>query len=188
VQNPVALLPLDNNGILVQLPSVPLGGVPSLDGSLVLGIGTRSNNTPASFAVTAYPANSSGDFTTNFNSTSLPTSFIDSGSNGLYFDAPATLIAPCPSPDSAFYCPATTATLVATNTGASGSPRGTVTFRIGNFDSLKNSPNNVFSEVGGSGIGSGSFDWGLPFFFGKNIFIGIEGTSSVLGSGPYWAY
>jgi len=46
VQNPVALLPLDNNGIIVQLPGVPAGGAVSVNGSLVLGIGTQDNNSP----------------------------------------------------------------------------------------------------------------------------------------------
>lgn len=184
VQNPVAHLPTDNNGVLVQLPGVPLGGVPSVNGSLILGIGTQSNNTPA--AVTAYPANSAGEFTTVFNGTSFTNSFIDSGSNGLFFTAPASLLPGCPSPNTGFYCPAATTSLSATNTGAFGSPSGTVPFQIGNFNSLISTANKVFSEVGGTGFGG--FDWGLPFFFGRNVFIGIEGTGSSLGSGPYWAY
>ena len=184
VQNPVALLPLDNNGVLLQLPSVPSGGVPSVAGSLVLGIGTQANNVPS--GVTMYPANSAGDFTTIFNGTTFTSSFIDSGSNGLYFAAPVSLLPSCPIPNSGFYCPSGTVSLSAVNTGAFGSPSGTVPFQIGNFNNLNNSANNVFSEIGGSN--TGGFDWGLPFFFGRNVFVGIEGTSSRLGSGPYWAY
>ncbi|HEY4744239.1 MAG TPA: DUF3443 domain-containing protein, partial [Desulfuromonadaceae bacterium] len=182
VQNPVALLPQDNNGVLVQLPGIPLGGVSSVNGSLVLGIGTRANNMPA--GVTAYPANSGGDFTTIFNGATLTTSFIDSGSNGLFFAASQLPL--CPSPNTGFYCPAATTSLSATNVGAFGSPSGPVPFQIGNFASLINSSSNVFSEVGGPD--SGGFDWGLPFFFGRNVFVGIEGRSTSLGSGPYWAY
>ena len=183
VQNPVALLPRDNNGVLVQLPGVSLGGVPSVNGSLILGIGTQSNNTPG--AVTAYPANSSGEFTTTFNGTSFATSFIDSGSNGLFFSAPSSLLPDCVA-NPGFYCPPTTTSLSAINTGAFGSPSGTVPFQIGNLDSLNSSGNRVFSEVGGSG--GGGFDWGLPFFLGRNVFVGIDGKGSSLGSGPYWAY
>ncbi|HEX9078496.1 MAG TPA: DUF3443 family protein [Desulfuromonadaceae bacterium] len=183
VQNPVALLPRDNNGVLVQLPGVSPGGISSLSGSLILGIGTQSNNAPA--AVTAYPANASGEFTTTFNGTSFTGSFIDSGSNGLFFNAPSTLLPGCTA-NPGFYCPPATVSLSATNTGAFGSPSGVVPFQIGNLDNLYRSGNNVFVEVGGSG-GSG-FDWGLPFFFGRNVFVGIERTSSGLGNGPYWAY
>ena len=185
--NPVALLPLDNNGVLVQLPGVPLGGQPSVNGSLVLGIGTRSNNAPS--GVTAYPADSTAEFTTVFNGVTAANSFIDSGSNALYFSGPASL-PDCGGNFTGFYCPAqalgTALNLSATNLGAFGSPSGAVPFRIGNFVSLTNTGNNVFSEVGGSEFGG--FDWGLPFFFGRNVFVGLDGTSSSLGSGPYWAY
>src|ERR1035437_424984 len=40
VQNPVSHLPADNNGVILQLPSVPLGGMTSVNGSLILGVGT----------------------------------------------------------------------------------------------------------------------------------------------------
>ncbi len=188
VQNPVVLLPQDNNGVLVQLPAIPPGGVPSVNGSLVLGIGTRSNNTPT--AVTTYPASSFGEFTTTTTFSGVPSttsSFIDSGSNGLFFDAPASLLPNCPSPGIGFYCPATTTALSATTTGAFGSPSGTVPFQIGNFNSLVSSGSRVFSEVGGSS-GGGGFNWGLPFFFGRGVFVGIENRNSSLGNGPYWAY
>ena len=54
---------------------------------------------------------------------------------------------------------------------------------------LFSSSNNVFIELGGTGA---SFDWGLPFFMGKSVYAGIEGTNrpSSFGTGtyPYWAY
>ena len=84
VQNPVALLPQDNNGIVVQLPSVPQGGAPSVSGSLVLGIGTESNNAPS--LVTTYPLDQYGEFFTMSPFNSRPYySFIDTGSNGYLF-------------------------------------------------------------------------------------------------------
>ena len=182
VQNPVGLLPQDNNGVILQLPSVPLGGSPSVNGSLVLGIGTQSNNGPS--GVTAYSADQLGEFTTTFNGTAY-SSFIDSGSNGLFFPSPGSSLPDCPAPNSGWYCPSSTASLSATNKGASGSPSGAVSFQIGNFDSLINSSNNVFADIGGS---NGEFDWGLPFFFGRNVYVGLEGKGTSLGTGPYWAY
>ena len=185
VQNPVLHLPQDNNGLIVQLPGVPPEGSSSLNGNLVLGIGTRSNNMPS--AVTAYPADQFGEFTTDFNGISY-NSFIDSGSNGLFFVPPSTSLLPnCPSPNSVWFCPESTTTLSATNVGAFGSPSGAVSFRIGNANSLFSSSNMVFDDIGGtlSGI---EFDWGLPFFFGRNVFIGFEGKGASLGTGPYWAY
>jgi hypothetical protein len=44
--------------------------------------------------------------------------------------------------------------------------------------------------VGGS-IGrsnSSTFDWGMPFFFGRTVFVAIDGASTLHGTGPYWAY
>jgi hypothetical protein len=184
VQNPVALLPLDNNGVIVQLPSIGLDGSPSVNGSLILGIGTQPNNVPS--GVTTFPANQSAEFTTTFNGAPY-NSFIDSGSNGLFFSPPASSPIPnCPT-FSAWFCPSPDPVdLSATNTGAFGSPSGQVSFQMGNFESLVFSFNNVFPDIGGS-FPSG-FDWGLPFFFGRNVHVGLDGTVSILGRGPYWAY
>jgi hypothetical protein len=184
VQNPVSLLPQDNNGVIVQLPSIPSDGSASIDGSLVLGIGTSSNNVPS--AVTTYQADQFGNFVTSFNNTSY-SSYIDTGTNGLFFPSPSASQLPnCSFPDSDWFCPQSTVDLSATTEGASGSPSGGVPFQIGNFEILINSSNNVFDDIGGQQYGE--FDWGLPVFFGRDIYIGFEGKSSSLGSGPFWAY
>jgi len=180
VQNPVSRLPLDNNGVIVQLPSVPLGGKPSVNGNLILGIGTRSNNIPSE--VTMYPADPThGEFITVFNGKTYSDSFIDSGSNGLFF--PNTLyLTTC---DSDWFCASPTLDLSATTEGYAKSPSGVVSFQIGDADTLFKSSNKVFIELGGPDT---SFDWGLPFFLGRNVYVGIEGKTSTLGTGPYWAY
>ncbi len=179
-QNPVALLPVDNNGVIVQLPSIPSGGSPSADGYLVLGIGTRSNNVPA--GVTAYPASASGNIITTFNGTDH-TGFIDTGSNGLFF--PSSSLPDCAT-YSAWYCPSFTQDLSAANKGASGAPSGVFSFQIANFENLYvTTTNNAFADIGGYYV---DFDLGLPFHYGRNVHIGIEGKASSLGTGPYWAY
>lgn len=187
VINPVAALPADNNGVIVQLPSVATGGATSATGSLILGIGTRTNNTASS--VTVYPASSSADFLTNFNGTTYD-GFLDTGSNGLFFPS-SGLVAACTSASySGWFCPSSTTSLSAINKGYAGSPTGTVSFKIGNASTLFNTSNAVFSELGGSY--SKGFDWGLPFFLGRSVYVGIDGTSATVGSstvtGPYWAY
>ena len=66
VQNPIALLPVDNNGVLLNLPLPPINGAPSATGQLIFGINTQTNNQiPATFKVyTADPATLT--FTTTF--------------------------------------------------------------------------------------------------------------------------
>jgi hypothetical protein len=182
LQNPVALFPTDNNGVLIQLPTVPIGGAVSVTGALVFGIGTQTNNGLGSAKVLTVDAD--GNITTLFGAQSYPSSFIDSGSNGIYFlDAATTGLPLCPD-TSDFYCPATLQALSATHRGANGTTNA-VTFNVGNTDTL-NSRFAAFSEV--AGPNPGGFDWGLGFFFGRNVYTAIEGRSTAGGQGPYFAY
>ena len=182
LQNPVALFSRDNNGVVIQLPAVAAGGAFSVTGSLVYGIGTQSNNGLGSAKVLAVDA--LGNITTIFGGQSYPSSFIDSGSNGIYFlDAATSGLSLCP--DSAdFYCPATPQSLSATNRGANG-----VTipapFNVGNADAL-DTRFTAFNEI--AGPNPGGFDFGLGFFFGRSVFTAIEGQGTPAGAGPYFAY
>jgi len=183
VINPVAALSVDNNGVIVQLPTVATSGASSAVGSLILGIGTQTNNVPSS--ATTYPSDQSAEFLTTYNGTSY-TSFLDTGSNGLFFPSTSLLSACTVSGYSSWFCPSTTQSLTAVNAGYTGSPFGTISFTIGNAVTMFSSANAVFPALGGPM--SGGFDWGLPFFLGRNVYVGIEGTTSTLGTGPYWAY
>ena len=201
VSNPVFSLPIDNNGLIVQLPTVAASGATSVTGSLVFGIGTQSNNSPSP-SVSAYTFTAEDEldnldeFNTTFSSASY-NSFFDTGSNFLFFPQPTSGTykgdLPLCSGNSGFFCPTTTnsnpdgiTNLSATITGLSGSPSNPISFQIGNFTALTSSPSiMVFSDIGAS---SPDFDWGLPFYFGRNVFVGVEGTTSSLGTGPYFAY
>ncbi len=187
VRNPVASLPPPyNNGVIVELPSTSLNGEPSANGSLVLGIGTQSNNMPPSGVVT-YKTDEFGEIRTVFNGTNY-NSIIDTGSNGIFFTSPsASMIPSCSQPNSEWFCPASITTLSAVNSDASGSTSGQVLFQIGNFTALSStSGNNVFSDIGAAL--PNMFDWGLPFYLGKSVYVGIEGQASSLGTGHYFAY
>jgi len=183
VQNPVVSLPTDNNGVIVELPSVPLSGASSVNGNLVLGIGTQTNNIPS--GVATYSTDGFGEINTDFYGITYP-SVIDSGSNGLFFMSPsASMIPMCPS-GSVWFCPSTTTTLSAVNNSAFGPTSGQVLFQIGNFNSLTNSVNNVFSDIGA--VQPAMLIWGLPFHYGRFVYVGIENQVSSLGTGPYVAY
>lgn len=188
VVNPVSVLPKDNNGVILELPSVSPNGQASDSGWLVLGIGTETNNQPAN--VTAYSADQYATFTTDWDVNQM-TSFIDSGSNFLYFPSPQSgVLYDCGGNNKGLFCPGASTNLTAANIAANGQTTSCVGFQIANADQLLSGGGKVFSNVGAnSGTGNQElFDWGLPFFFGKNVYVGFEGTSSSLGTGPYWAY
>jgi hypothetical protein len=184
VQNPVALFATDNNGVIVELPSVGSSGAASTSGSLVFGIGTQSNNALGSASVLTL--DSFLNLNVSFQGTSYPASFIDSGSNALFFSDNATTgMPPCPIDGPSFYCPSSPQNFTGTNQGANGTTT-TTNFTIVSLDSQP-AANFVFNNVGGPGS-SQSFDWGLPFFMGRNVFVSIAGKTAPGGTPPYVAY
>jgi hypothetical protein len=177
VANPVPAFAMDNNGVVLVLPEVGLGGAAKLSGSLIFGIGTQSNNQLGS--ATIYTTNSQGDFTTIYKGVAYPASFLDSGSNGIFFTDPD--IPQC----SGFYCPPAPLSLTAVNTSSTG-VAGTVNFTI---ESIQSIGRDVSAAHVGADIElSRSFDWGLPFFFGRTVFVAVSGASTPRGTGPFWAY
>ena len=124
----------------------------------------------------------SGNFTTVYKGRSLPGSFLDTGSNGLFFQDASI---PRCFPSSGFYCPAETLFLSAVNTSTVNGASGTVDFRIENLQALDGAVRAA--SVGGS-FSSTRFDWGMPFFFGRTVFVAIEGAGTAHGTGPFWAY
>ncbi len=185
VPNPVSLFSTDNNGVVVELPSVSGGEEASVSGSLVFGIATEANN--ALGGATVYTADSSGSFTTTYNNVAYNESFIDSGSNGFYFLDSGLAGMPLCGDESGFYCPSGTVNISATNRGTNGTS-GTVNFSIASADALFSSNDSALSDLGGPSSGGNLFDWGLPFFFGRNVFVAIQGQNAPGGTPPYWAY
>ena len=185
LSNPVASFVSDNNGVLIELPSASAPEA-SLSGSMIFGIGTQSNNALGSATVYGVDQNT-GNFTTTFGGTTYTNeAFLDSGSNGIYFlNTAATNMQPC-TDFNFWYCPSTTQNFTAQNKGSNGAT-GTLSFSIGNADSLVANVNNgVAPNLGGPA--PNTIDWGLPFFFGRNVFTAIEGKSTPGGTGPYWAF
>jgi len=185
VQNPIVLFPKDNNGLIIQLPSVT-GSETSVSGSMIFGIGTQTNNGLGSATVYTIDP-SSGNLTTVFNNvTYQDAGFLDSGSNAIYFLDSNTTGMPTCADATFWYCPATTQNFSATNRGANGAS-GPVNFSVGNADSLTAAA-TVGVANGLGGPNPGTFDWGLPFFYGLNVYTAIEGQNTPAGTGPYVAY
>lgn len=180
VANPVGSFATDNNGVIIELPSAS-SAVPSLSGSLVFGIGTQSNNGLS--GATVYPLDSNAEITTTFQGQGYP-AFLDSGSNALFFlDSNTTSIPVCS--DNGFYCPSSNTTLSVTM--SAGSTSSSLKFSVQNADNLF-SNQSAFVFPGLAAPNSGLFDWGLPFFFGRNVFTAIDSASTPGGNGPYWAF
>jgi len=183
LQNPVAVFPQDNNGLLISLPALAAQGATSISGSMLFGIGTQTDN--ALTGVQVYATDSKGNFTVTFNGQAYSGSLVDSGSNGIFFLDAATLGIPtCPGTLS-FYCPASAVNYSAISTGTNGNS-GTIAFGIVSAQSLFATGNTAFNDLGGPN--PGAFDIGLPFFYGRPVYVAIEGQTTTAGSGPYWAY
>jgi hypothetical protein len=186
VPNPVTLFTTDNNGSIITLPSAPSAGTTTLTGSLIFGIDTESNN--ASGTETVVPIATSGSnagfITTVFSGTTYAESFVDSGSNG-YFFTDSSLTTCTDSGFTDFYCPSSTASLSGELQLASGT--STVDFDVASAEQI-NATYFVYPGLGGTNPTADSFDWGLPFYFGRRVATAIDGYTTSAGSGPYIAY
>jgi hypothetical protein len=178
VTNPISRFATDNNGLVIELPAVAAAGATSVTGTMTFGIGSQSNNLLGSAQV--LPSNSiTGFVSTALQGKTYSTSFIDSGSNGLFFALSSV-------PTCGFwFCPTSVQSLAATVAGINGATSN-VTFTMGNANSLFASGNNALSNL--AGPASNYFDWGLPFFFGRRVFTAIEASATPAGNGPYYAF
>ena len=185
VQNPVYQFATNNNGVSIQLPRINAAGQTTVNGYLILGIDTQGNNQLGSVTVLTVDP-STGNFTTNYKGVALTQSIIDSGSNGFFFNDSA--LAACKTYPG-FYCPVSATTLSATNQGANGATKS-VAFTVVNADIVfaANPTFSAYQNVAGSNPFASSFDWGLPFFFGRRVYFAFEQRTTSAGAGPFVAY
>jgi hypothetical protein len=184
VPNPVTLFVTDSNGVIVELPAVASAGSTTTSGSLVFGIGTRTNNGLGTATVLPEDPNT-GWITGTYKGTVYTDSYLDSGSNANFFTDSS--LTPCTSNPN-FYCPASTMSETATLRGTNAATL-TANFSVANADTLFSITSyTAFSNLGGTNSDTAGFDLGLPFFYGHNVFTAIENASTPGGVGPYFAY
>jgi hypothetical protein len=187
----------DNNGVALQMPALASSAT-SLTGALLFGIGTQTNNGLGS--ATVLTLDSSDEFTTsNLQNSPAPltSSFIDSGSNGLFFPNWPNL--PACSVNTDFFCPSPAVNLSVTNIGVNTAVSG-VNFTVDDADTLINTTDTAYNNLAGphqagstpatcsNGTGDCIFDFGFPFFYGRTVFTAIDTTTTPAGMGPFFAY
>jgi hypothetical protein len=192
VENPDFLFAKDNNGVLIQLPAETADEA-SATGTLIFGIGTESNNALASGANIYTLDQNSGTFITSFGGNSALEGITDTGSSSYFFPAgsEASVLPTC-TDIASLYCPTVTQSLSGTIQGDNGTVTS-VAFKIANGDTINaDIINNAVTVAPYLGAGAGqlttTFDWGLPFFYGRRVANAIEGHSTSAGTGPYVAF
>lgn len=177
VANPIAAMSLDNNGLVIKLPEIPAAGAKAVYGSLFFGLQTQANNSLGSAQL--FRLDFDNTFEIQYDGF-INMGFIDSGSNGIFFNSDLTLCS-----DGVFYCPSTTQTETVEVIGLNGR-RATVSFDVGNADQLINSGAVALSNLGATfdGLIQGPVDLGLPFFFGRSVFVLLEQSTVAGTTGP----
>ena len=189
VTNPVWKFATDNNGVIVSLPNLQnANGDTSVQGELIFGIATQADNALPATGLTVLGTDAGGDITTAFNgaATTVPGLF-DTGTDSYGFDDPA--IAVCATGAYiGYYCPAVAPLAVfAANTGlGTNNASSTVNFAIADPNTFVAGA-AAFTGLAGGG-GSTRFTWGMPFFYGRMVYVGIEQRAAGSYTGPYYAY
>ena len=187
MQNPVGAFSSDNNGVMIDLPAVKAPGATSVQGTLYFGVSTQANNDIGT--ATFYTVDSAGDLNTSYSGTSYDQSFIDSGSNGYFFSSSITQC----TKSTGFYCPPSSLAESAIINGRNPATT-TISFTVDNADTLfADTTLTAFPNLAGSNsIGaqtiSSAFDWGLPFFFGKKMYVLFETNTVGTTLGPASAF
>lgn len=193
VTNPVSMFAADNNGIIVNMANlINANGDASVTGELTFGIATQTDNAlPPALTVLGADA-TTGDFKATYTngaySSGTVPARIDSGADDYAFNDPNIPRCMPPSSFVGNYCPSVAPlSLSATNLGVGvNSGTNVVDFAIGDANTFVLTA-AAFATLGGGG-GSTTFTWGMPFFYGRKIYIGIDQRVAGTYTGPYYAY
>jgi Protein of unknown function (DUF3443) len=195
LQHVVARFPTDNNGFAIQMDSVPSAGAATATGKMIFGLGTRTNNQFPTLQV--LPTSSQGYLYGTLSSNSVlaggsfSSTFLDTGSNGIFFDSYIPNCALVMSNGSDFYCPLSDIVFNVV-LGSVSAAQARATFTLSNAASLFQKGNAALPTLGGALSAPGFLDLGLPFFYGKTVVIGIDGmpitgVGTGTATGPFYA-
>lgn len=185
IANPVAAFTShDNNGVILQMPSIGPHGAVSATGILTFGIDSQADNQLTALGLTPVATDpTTGNFSATLTGqTTYPASFFDSGSNFNYI--PLSGIA---TDNLGNYVPPS----LITESGTAGNVP--LSFDILDISADLNAGNEAFNDNGnnGGGIttpgGAASADFGLPYYFGHSIAHVMAGQTVTEGTGPFYA-
>lgn len=207
VSNPISALKDSayRGGVVLAMPAVSEPGAVSAAGELVFGVDTvdasatqSSNRVPPSATrvlLGVDPANMDAylnittQLTRGTQAQTFVSSYLDTGTNGLFFDDSS----PSPIPlcgNSTWYCPSSVLRLdaVLSDGGNTGSNAVSLQFALGNAEALFSTSNTAFGSAAGSAPpGSKAFAWGMPFFYGRRVYMSIwDITGAVVA--PWYAW
>ena len=123
---------------------------------------------------------------TQYNGTTFAGSYLDTGTNGLFF-TDATLPR-CQG--STWYCPKSTLNASAQVSDGDNPTqnRVAVSFQIGNAEGLFATSNTAFGDAAGATpTAASSFAWGMPFFYGRQVYLAIWQQAGAL-TAPWYAW
>lgn len=194
LQNPVTRFAQNNNGTVVVLPPLPELGASVARGRLVFGIGTQANNQPLAnetvLNVQTDPAQPGYLYlAASMAGAAYPYAYVDSGSNGLFFDDPALSTACAGNGGGAsWYCPTSAQQRRVELLDMSGR-LAIVDLSITSADLLFAGANTAFANLGGAAgsANPGALVLGLPFFFGRRVSTAIWGQALAV-NGPWYAF
>ena len=217
VSNPVASFATNNNGVVLVMPEVASGGVATLVGSLIFGIDTQPNNTITSATIYA-ANQSGNFTTVYKGQSLQSSFLDSGANGLFFFDPAIQMCSVsvnffCPAAPLEL-----SAVNASFNGAASGKVNFTIDSKqlldgsisaaslggtIGrnlnskDFDWLITENDSALdvavraANVGGNPqrlTRSTAFVWGMPFFFGRTVYMALDGSNTRHGPGPYWAY
>ncbi len=195
VSNPIAWLANDNNGVVISLPNLTGLGAGVANGELIFGIGTQTNNviplnTKKTFLGTDPSQNSYLGVNTLYQGQLITNSYLDTGTNGLFFND--ANINRCLDSSPSWYCPAkpVISSAILSDGMPSTAVGRVVNFQVDDAGVLFFTGNTAVSTLAGVAVPVDNvpyFAWGLPFFYGKTVYLSIW-DPSVPNQTPWYAF
>ncbi|MEI8170653.1 MAG: DUF3443 family protein [Rhodoferax sp.] len=210
----------DNNGVVLILPPLPVTGANKVLGELVFGIDTRASDSnlrtisnkldtsanKAYLGVDPHNSKSSHGLASYLNVTTqyvsanssqiIYNSYLDTGTNALFFtDGSIPLCTPASVLISSWYCPDSLLTkkAIISDGDVPGNHAVNVDFLVGNASKIPGAISAYSGMAGAPPLSTkaASFSWGLPFFYGRSVYMSIwdtSSTNSTYSSGPWYSF